>query len=203
MDKRQRKKLEKKRINKKQNLNIHEKELFKMIKTKRIRLDWFDCFNHYALPLLFPIMNLYHGVKKMIVLKEFNLNFIFLDYFSLFFTGLFLFAVYKKYNMLQFKTVQTDMSIETLHRIIKETGRELDWRVSLDNFGGGGVTDASFWKASFGENIIILLDRENNQVLVNSVFEYYEKGSIFSLSGNRKNEQRLIKKITEYEAKKS
>ncbi len=207
MDKRQQRILEKRRREKGRHLSCYEKERIKMTKTKRITLHWFDYLYHYGIPLflsIFPVMIIYSGMKNIIDLREFTLDVFLFDPFYLFIIGLFLFSLFIKYDRLRLKTVKTNLSIETLHIVIKQTGRELNWKnVSVDDFGGGASFDPSFWQGRFTEYIIILFDKENNQVLVNSVTDYQEKGSLFSLSRNRRNEQRLIKNIKKYEKQKT
>ncbi|WP_338759945.1 hypothetical protein WAF17_12625 [Bernardetia sp. ABR2-2B] len=200
MDKRQRRILKIKNKDKKRNTSSESNDVLKMIKTKRVVLDSFmDYFTHYAFTLIFAIFPLMIIVFS---LKGFTFKW---DSFLLFIISLSLFGVafFMQYHRLRFKQVSTTISLEDLHKIIKETAVELDWQTSLVGKGAFASTRPSFWSGSWGEEIKIFIDKKNNQVLVNSICRLDMRSSVFAAGRNRRNEQRLIRKIKEYEKDKS
>ncbi|WP_291721080.1 hypothetical protein [Bernardetia sp.] len=96
--------------------------------------------------------------------------------------------------------MESKISVTDLHKIIKEIATELDWHTHVFAEGTYAQTHPPFWSGSWGEDIIVLSDKKNELVLVNSICSLQKRSSVFAFGRNRKNEQRLIKKIKEYEA---
>ena len=97
-------------------------------------------------------------------------------------------------NRLKFKEIHTSLSREELYIIIEKTGKELKWYPQkINNDFIIAKTHPSFFSGSWGEQIIILFD--TNRILVNSICDPDQKGSLVSMGRNKKNVTRLTEEI--------
>lgn len=193
MDKRQRRVLQNKGKNKSRNVSSELANILKMVETERVHLDTFtDYLTHYAIVIPF-------------ILFLFVITWSFLHNIS--FEGFLIFLIalsisvaifFMQYHRLRFKKIATNVSVSELHKIIEEVATGLDWQVHLFSEGAFACTNPSLLSGSWGEDIIILVDKKNNQVLVNSICSLQKQSSVFAFGRNKKNEQRIIQKIKEY-----
>lgn len=169
-----------------------------MKRTGRIKLSWWNSFNHYFivlflfLPMIFIsidglkylITGEYLGIRTPMEMLSVSIPFMILGIVSFF----------VQYTRLNFKIITTNISREMVTKAIRTSATELDW-IPVINAKDFKVfkTNPKWYTGSWGEQITVILD--NDKVMINSICDLDKKTSVVSFGRNRKNMKRLIEKV--------
>jgi hypothetical protein len=97
-------------------------------------------------------------------------------------------------KMLKFIPIDTKLNREELKKIIEEVGEQLEWKPHfMDDQVFIAKTFPGFWSGSRGEQITIIFD--NGRILINSICDPDNRGSLFSNGRNRKNINSLVELV--------
>jgi hypothetical protein len=97
-------------------------------------------------------------------------------------------------KMLKFVTVDTKLDRVELTKIIETTGKQLKWKPHfMDDQVFIAKTFPGLWSGSWGEQITIIFD--NEKILINSICDPDNRGSLFSNGRNRKNINLLVELV--------
>lgn len=89
-------------------------------------------------------------------------------------------------QMLKFVTVATQLDRAELNKIIETTSDQLKWKPQfMDDQVFIAKTFPGIWSGSWGEQITILFDHD--KILINSICDPDNRGSLFSIGRNKKN----------------
>jgi hypothetical protein len=167
---------------------LKEKEIKRMIKSKRLILSWDEYFLHY-LPaigiLVVPILNIYYLATSFFnndkegfqrVVDGIGLPIVLLIISSIIFI--------LKYKSLWFKTFDVNNENDRFIQALEQTIKELEWeKVGRQKNYFLGLSESSL--IGFGEKITIL--KADGLIMINSIDNPNNILSNFSFGGNRKN----------------
>jgi hypothetical protein len=107
-------------------------------------------------------------------------------------TSLLIYRHQKK--MLRFVTIATKLDRAELTKIIETAGHQLNWKPHfIDDQVFIAKTFPGFWSGSWGEQITILFG--NEKILINSICDPDNRGSLFSNGRNKKNINLLVELV--------
>lgn len=164
----------------------------------KLQLSFWKTIDHYFVVvflLVIPMMPIFKNWKDGTELSTGELTLI------LIFGGLGFFFLWLQSQRLKFKNHTTKLDASTLNDTINAVATELEWDIQqqTDEYIMA-KTHPSFWSGSWGEQITILLDR--NEVYVNSICDPDKRSSVVSFGRNKQNMNTLINAITKKEDNK-
>ncbi len=166
--------------------------------TGRIKLSWLDLLTHYLIVifLLQPLLFLSFFWLKHFLTGEYTGERTFKEMFLVQIPFIILAVVFFfiQHKRLNFKQIQTSLSIDLIQILIKTTANELEWIPFINTkYYKVFKTYPKWYTGSWGEQITIIID--NDKVMINSICDPDKRASVVSVGRNRKNMRCLIEKI--------
>ena len=173
-----------------------EKQLEESIRNEKLSLSFWKKSTHFGIVLFLlfiPIVFLFLHIKDL--MNNESLSFKKNEIYFIVIPVLIAILFYTiQNNRLKFKKVTTTLAKAELIKIVENIGAELKWipYIIEDNLIIA-KTNPSFWSGSWGEQITIIIDKNN--VMINSICDPDKNSSLISMGRNKKNENTLIKAI--------
>jgi hypothetical protein len=162
---------------------MEEQEILRMLKTRRLILDWRQTAVHYFLPIIFLIMNAVIAYGLFISPWGVSQPFRF-EFFGITSTMNLLLFIFQ-FRALKFTQIATELSPEVIMKLINKTEQENDWIPTLSN---SKIYVAKirprFSFGYYGEKITIIIQPEF--VLFNSISDPNLMPSLSALGRNKK-----------------
>ena len=170
-----------------------------MKKNKKLKLTTIQTLTHYGIALLLLfivsltgwslieiyVTNTYTGVRTANELIGTSLPFLLLA----------VFFVFVQHRRLKFKEINVTFTDEQFQEAVDRTVKDLEWRIDRNNKTFFRAYRPWNWTGSWGEMVTIIKDKD--RLLVNSICDPDNMGSVASYGWNRKNIKTFLKNLTD------